>query len=111
VPITDDRGWYTHWVGVRRDYTGRKQLAAQTQLNAELARVTVRTAPQLEAAELEAFSYSVSRACAPLNTVNGWWLLVSNADSLSDRRHYLGIRAGTQQMGELIEGRRCPWPE
>ena len=112
VPIADDTGWYTHWVAVERDITQRKQAQLEVlELNAELeARVHTRTA-QLEAVnrELEAFSYSVSHDLrSPLNTVNGFGQLLqkSNANNLTDKgKHYLErIRAGTQQMGELIEG-------
>jgi PAS domain S-box-containing protein len=112
VPIADDTGWFTHWVGVGRDITERKQSQLDVlQLNADLEdRVRVRTV-QLESAnrELEAFSYSVSHDLrSPLNTVNGFGQLLqkSNADNLNDKgKHYLArIRAGTQQMGELIEG-------
>lgn len=112
VPIANAKGWYTHWVAVERDITQRKQAQIEVlELNAELEnRVQVRTA-QLEVAnrELEAFSYSVSHDLrSPLNTVNGFGQLLqtSNANNLSDKgKHYLNrIRAGTQQMGELIEG-------
>ena len=112
VPIANAEGWYTHWVAVERDITERKQAQLEMlELNAELEnRVQVRTA-QLEVAnrELEAFSYSVSHDLrSPLNTVNGFGQLLqkSHADHLSDKgKHYLNrIRAGTQQMGELIEG-------
>ena len=112
VPIANAKGWYTHWVAVERDITQRKQAQIEVlELNAQLEnRVQVRTA-QLEAVnrELEAFSYSVSHDLrSPLNTVNGFGQLLqkSNANNLNDKgKHYLNrIRAGTQQMGELIEG-------
>lgn len=80
-------------------------------LNRELEeRVRQRTA-QLEATnrELEAFSYSVSHDLrAPLKTINGFSHLLERAvgDTASEKiTHYLSrIRAGTQQMGELIDG-------
>ena len=112
VPIANAQGWYTHWVAVERDITERKLAQIEVlELNADLEnRVQVRTA-QLEMAnrELEAFSYSVSHDLrSPLNTVNGFGQLLqkSNQDNLTEKgKHYLErIRAGTQQMGELIEG-------
>ena len=80
-------------------------------LNGELEeRVRQRTA-QLEATnrELEAFSYSVSHDLrAPLKTINGFSHLLERAvgDKAGEKiTHYLSrIRAGTQQMGELIDG-------
>ena len=80
-------------------------------LNSELEeRVRLRTA-QLEAAnqELEAFSYSVSHDLrAPLKTINGFTHLLerSIAGKAGEKtQHYMNrIRAGTQQMGELING-------
>lgn len=86
-------------------------------LNGELEeRVRQRTA-QLETTnrELQAFSYSVSHDLrAPLNTINGFSHLLARAvgdkavasDKAGDKiTHYLNrIRAGTQQMGELIDG-------
>jgi light-regulated signal transduction histidine kinase (bacteriophytochrome) len=80
-------------------------------LNSELEeRVSQRTA-QLEAAnqELEAFSYSVSHDLrAPLKTINGFSHLLERTvtGNVSEKgQHYLNrIRAGTRQMGELIDG-------
>lgn len=73
-------------------------------------RVRLRTA-QLEAAnqELEAFSYSVSHDLrSPLKTINGFTHLLerSIAGKAGEKtQHYMNrIRAGTQQMGELING-------
>ena len=80
-------------------------------LNRELeARVSRRTA-QLEASnqELEAFSYSVSHDLrSPLKTINGFSHLLERTitgNASEKGQHYLNrIRAGTQQMGELIDG-------
>ncbi|GAA2723781.1 hypothetical protein CAE01nite_11060 [Cellulomonas aerilata] len=87
-------------------------------LNTELElRVHERTA-QLEAqadallevnSELEAFSYSVSHDLrAPLRAVDGFAavLAMDHADQLDDagRRYLDRVRAGAQQMGELIDG-------
>jgi PAS domain S-box-containing protein len=112
VPIADAQGIFTHFVAIERDITQRKQAEEQIlQLNAQLEdRVQQRTA-QLEAAnrELEAFSYSVSHDLrSPLNTINGFcqMLLKTHSDHLDEKgQHYLNrIRAGAQQMGELIDG-------
>ncbi|MDB5870467.1 MAG: sensor signal transduction histidine kinase [Polaromonas sp.] len=112
APIVSEEGCLTHFVTVRRDITKRKQAEAHIlMLNAELERRVQERTVQLEAlnSELEAFSYSVAHDLrAPLNTINGFGqiLLKSNEKNLDDKgRHYLRrIHAGTQQMGNLIEG-------
>lgn len=70
-----------------------------------------RRTAQLEAANLEmqAFSYSVSHDLrSPLNTIKGYSDLLARAlgNQAGDKeKHYLSrIRAGTRQMGELIDG-------
>lgn len=112
VPIADAVGGLAHFVSVVRDITARKQ-AEETilLLNAELEDRVQRRTMQLEAAnkELEAFSYSVSHDLrSPLNTINGFGqlLLKTNGSNLDEKGlHYLTrIRAGAQQMGELING-------
>ena len=81
------------------------------QLNSELEERVSRRTAQLEASnqELEAFSYSVSHDLrSPLKTINGFSHLLERTltGNVSEKgSHYLHrIRAGTQQMGELIDG-------
>ena len=112
VPIADAGGSLTHFVAIERDITERKRAEDEIlQLNSELEDRVRRRTRQLEAAngELEAFSYSVSHDLrSPLNTIHGFGqlLLKSNGSKLDDKgQHYLNrIRAGAQQMGELIDG-------
>lgn len=112
APIADDTGRFTHWVAVERDITERKQQQEEIlSLNGALEeRVLLRTT-QLATAnkELESFAYSVSHDLrSPLNTIHAFsqLLLKMEADSVSEKgRHYLDrIRAGIEQMSELIEG-------
>jgi PAS domain S-box-containing protein len=110
--LRDDSGKITRIHGSCQDITERKRAQESIlQLNVELEdRVRRRTA-QLEAVnqELEAFSYSVSHDLrSPLNTIDGFSQLMERmgVDKFGEQgRHYLSrIRAGTRQMGELIEG-------
>ncbi|MFC5524061.1 ABC transporter substrate-binding protein [Polaromonas jejuensis] len=110
--LRDDSGKITRIHGSCQDITERKRAQESIlQLNAELEdRVRRRTA-QLEAVnrELEAFSYSVSHDLrSPLSTIDGFSQLMERmgVDKVGEQgRHYLSrIRAGTRQMGELIEG-------
>ena len=110
--LRDSSGKITRIHGSCQDITERKQAQDSIlRLNAELEdRVRRRTA-ELEAVnqELEAFSYSVSHDLrSPLNTIDGFSQLMErmSADKVGEQgRHYLSrIRAGTRQMGELIEG-------
>ncbi|MEO7400463.1 MAG: PAS domain S-box protein [Polaromonas sp.] len=112
APIADEAGRYTHWVAVERDITERRRQQEEIlKLNSALQeRVQLRTS-QMKVAnrELEAFSYSVSHDLrSPLNTIYGFSQLLAKleGDQLSEKgRHYLDrIRAGAQQMAELIEG-------
>ncbi|MGQ2981079.1 MAG: ABC transporter substrate-binding protein [Polaromonas sp.] len=108
----DDNGQLVRLHGSAQDITEHRQVQDNIlRLNAELEeRVRQRTG-QLEAVnrELEAFSYSVSHDLrSPLNTIDGFSQLMQRMplEKVGEQgRHYLSrIRAGTRQMGELIEG-------
>lgn len=110
--VRDDSGKVIRLHGSTQDITERKQAQESIlRLNAELEeRVRQRTS-QLEAVnrELEAFSYSVSHDLrSPLNTIDGFSQLMERMGLEKvgvQGKHYLSrIRAGTRQMGELIEG-------
>ena len=112
APIADETGKFTHWVGVERDITERRQQQEEIlSLNSELEeRVLLRTA-QLVAAnkELESFAYAVSHDLrSPLNTIHAFSQLLAkiDAENISEKgKHYLDrIGVGVEQMGELIEG-------
>ncbi|MDB5870455.1 MAG: sensor signal transduction histidine kinase [Polaromonas sp.] len=112
APMADESGQFTHWVGVERDITERRQQQQEIlSLNTELeARVLLRTAQLATATEeLESFAYSVSHDLrSPLNTIHAFsQLLVKiDGDQISDKgKHYLDrIGVGVKQMGDLIEG-------
>lgn len=112
TPIADETGRFTHWVAVERDITERRQQRDEIlSLNGELEeRVLLRTAQLARAnQELESFAYSVSHDLrSPLNTIHGFsqLLLKIEADRVSEKgKHYLDrIRAGVEQMSNLIEG-------
>lgn len=112
TPIADETGSFTHWVAVERDITERRQQREEIlSLNGELEeRVLLRTAQLARAnQELESFAYSVSHDLrSPLNTIHGFsqLLLKIEADRVSEKgKHYLDrIRAGVEQMSNLIEG-------
>ena len=113
------RGWVegnaagkaVNFHGAVLDVTARKQAEEEIrQLNAELEQRVIERTAQLEAAnkELESFSYSVSHDLrAPLRAVNGFAKIVLDtyAPQLpAEARELLAdIRAGGQQMGQLID--------
>jgi len=109
--VTVENGRTVKVTGAFQDITERRRAADELRrLNADLEeRVRERTA-QLEIAnhDLEAFAYSVSHDLrAPLRTIDGFSqiLLQEHASSLdAEGRRYLQlVRAGAQEMGQLID--------
>jgi PAS domain S-box-containing protein len=113
--VRDEQGNINGVLGINTNIRERKRAREEIlQLNASLEeRVQQRTA-QFEYAnkELQAFSYSVSHDLrSPLSAVDGFSDLLERAlaktpdDVLNQSsRHYLArIRAGVNQMGELID--------
>ena len=100
------------FVKVSQDVSNRKNAERVIEmLNANLEqRVAERTADLREAnADLESFSYSVSHDLrTPLRAVDGFakMLALDHGAALDEqgRRYVERIRAGAQQMGELIDG-------
>ncbi len=110
-PLQDEQGRITHFVGVNKDVTERKQAEAEiVRQNAVLEyRVDERTRQLSESnRELEAFSYSVAHDLrAPLRGINGFASLMadncagcSKTESLD---HLARIRSATLRMGNLID--------
>jgi signal transduction histidine kinase len=95
----------------RRVVERTAELAAKANELARRSVQQVRQAEQLREAnaELEAFSYSVSHDLrAPLRAIDGFarMIEIDHAGSLDEtgRRYVERVRAGAQQMGELIDG-------
>jgi PAS domain S-box-containing protein len=111
VPFVGAEGKPRQYVAIRADITERKQVEKEIQnLNEELERRVVERTAQLETSnnELEAFSYSVSHDLrAPLRHISGFSkMLVEEFSSILDptaRRYLDRIRAGTQEMGLLVD--------
>jgi signal transduction histidine kinase len=94
----------------KRDRDVEAARARFRKLNAELEERVLRRTAELETTnkELEAFTYSVSHDLrAPLRRIDGFanLLVEQHGGQLSaDAAHYLRrIRAGTQQMGQLVD--------
>jgi PAS domain S-box-containing protein len=119
VAARNPDGSFRGYVEVVQDITARREAEqAIAALNDQLEqRVAQRTTALAERAEelrrsndeLESFSYSVSHDLrAPLRAVDGFakMLALDYDDRLDDtaRRYLARIRAGAQQMGDLIDG-------
>jgi PAS domain S-box-containing protein len=111
LPMRDERGEVTRWVGTATDIEDAKQAEAEvSRLNDELERRVAERTAQLEAAvsELEAFSYSVSHDLrAPLRAIDGFSriLLEEHTARLdADAEHLLNVvRGNARRMGQLID--------
>lgn len=110
-PLKGEQGRITHFVGVNKDVTERKQAEAEiVRQNALLEHKVAERTRQLSESnrELEAFSYSVAHDLrAPLRGINGFASLVEESCqgcSKTETLDYLArIRSATLRMGNLID--------
>ncbi len=110
-PLQDEQGRITHFVGVNKDVTDRKQAEAEiVRQNAMLEHKVAERTRQLSESnrELESFSYSVAHDLrAPLRGINGFAsLMEENCKSCAkaESLDYLArIRGATLRMGNLID--------
>jgi len=111
LPIVDEAGKITHFLGVLEDISARKQVESEIKkLHAELEqRVLDRTAElTLINKELESFSYSISHDLrAPLRRIDGFSQIlqedcVGQLDAAS-RANFKRIREASQHMSKLID--------
>jgi PAS domain S-box-containing protein len=110
-PLKDEQGRITHFVGINKDVTERKQAEAEiVRQNVMLEHKVAERTRQLSESnrELEAFSYSVAHDLrAPLRSINGFASLVAeNCEGCSRTEsldHLARIRSATLRMGNLID--------
>jgi PAS domain S-box-containing protein len=111
VPVRDDQGRITSWVGINLDISRIKQAEEEVhRLNQTLEQRVLERTAQLEAAnkEMEAFSYSVSHDLrAPLRAVDGFALILAteHAAQLDPEglRMLQVVRNEGTRMGRLID--------
>lgn len=109
--LYDERGTPLRSLGTVQDISARVEAEEQIrQLNQELEQRVRQRTQQLEAAnrELETFTYSVSHDLkAPLRGIDGYsrLLIEDHLDTLNaEGRQFLhNVRAGAEQMGQLID--------
>jgi PAS domain S-box-containing protein len=111
VPVRDDQGRITSWVGINLDISRIKQAEEEVRrLNQTLEQRVLERTAQLEAAnkEMEAFSYSVSHDLrAPLRAVDGFALILATEHAArldpEGLRMLHVVRDEAARMGRLID--------
>ncbi len=79
-PITDEQGWYTHWVAIQRDITERKEAEAKMQQAKNMAE----SANQAKNSFLANISHELR---TPLNSILGYAQILEQDNSLTEKQH------------------------
>ncbi len=103
VPVTDEKGWYTHWISIQRDVTARKETEAaliRTRDEADRARDEAEAANRAKSEFLSRMSHELR---TPLNAILGFGqLLELEAQNESDRESTEQILRAGRHLLELI---------
>lgn len=103
VPVHDDNGFYTHWISVQRDVTGRK---AQEELLKQQAQALLEAKEVAEAATRAKSDFLATMSHelrTPMNGVIGMTSMLRETNLDAEQRDYLEtIRVSGEALLELI---------
>ncbi|REG87045.1 PAS domain-containing sensor histidine kinase [Algoriphagus antarcticus] len=106
IPVADEKGWYTHWIGIQRDVTERKKKEQEVELTNENLKKANREL-LLSNQDLEQFAYVASHDLQePLRMISSFLGLIEKRyDAVLDEKgkKYIHFAIdGANRMREII---------
>ncbi|WP_404783930.1 PAS domain S-box protein [Altericista sp. CCNU0014] len=100
VPVADRKGWYTHWIAVQRDTTGRKRV--------DEIRLALEREKELSALKIRFFSMASHEFRTPLSTVLAAAQVLENSQAEWDNtekrlRNLHRIQDSVRNMVQLLD--------